>query len=280
MIKFYLTMHMPHILATSPVPLCVSHRRLAGRRTLPKARVGWMLDSGGFSELSLFGGWQTSPQDYVAAVRRYDREIGKLEWAAPQDWMCEPDMLALTGLTVLEHQRRTVENFKLLQRLWYAETDDESPFMPPLQGDVEGEHVRCAEMYLDAGIDVRDYEIVGLGSVCRRSRTDEIGAIVAEVRAAIDPKLPLHGFGVKTLGLRKYGDQLTTADSMAWSEDARKAALKGRGKLCGTEHPRDAKACTNCVPYAMQWRERVLDLPSTHYRQYETTYLPWWEEAA
>ena len=34
-----------------------------------------------------------------------------LEWAAPMDWMCEPAMLARTGLTVEDHQRRTVANF-------------------------------------------------------------------------------------------------------------------------------------------------------------------------
>jgi hypothetical protein len=100
--------HMPHWLAELDVPLFVSHRRLAGRRTLPRARTGWALDSGGFTELSMFGGWRTAAEDYVAAVRRYATEIGNLEWAAPMDWRCEPVMLAKTGLDVPDHQRRTV----------------------------------------------------------------------------------------------------------------------------------------------------------------------------
>ncbi len=33
-----------------------------------------------------------------------------LDWA-PMDWMCEPAMLARTGLTVEDHQRRTSANF-------------------------------------------------------------------------------------------------------------------------------------------------------------------------
>ena len=100
---FYLGTHMDGWLAHVGVPLFVSHRRLARRKTLPKARTGWALDSAAFSELSLYGGWRTTPEEYVAAVKRYDREIGQLEWAPGQDWPCESDMLARTGLSVEEH---------------------------------------------------------------------------------------------------------------------------------------------------------------------------------
>jgi hypothetical protein len=55
------------------------------------------LDSGGFTELRLHGGWRTTAAEYVTVVRRYRDQIGCLEWAAPQDWMCEPFMLAKTG---------------------------------------------------------------------------------------------------------------------------------------------------------------------------------------
>lgn len=41
----------------------------------------------GFSELPCTGGWRTTAAEYVAAVKRYDTEIGKLAWAAPQDLM-------------------------------------------------------------------------------------------------------------------------------------------------------------------------------------------------
>jgi integrase len=57
------------------------------RRRLPRARCRWALDSGGFTELSLFGRWQTTPAAYAAAVARYTDQIGKLAWASPQDWM-------------------------------------------------------------------------------------------------------------------------------------------------------------------------------------------------
>ena len=77
--------HQPNFLATAGVRLFVSHRRLAARKTLPPAAAGWALDSGGFSELSLYGDRRTTARDYNAAVRRYDDEMGKLEWAAFQD---------------------------------------------------------------------------------------------------------------------------------------------------------------------------------------------------
>lgn len=84
---FYLGTHQPGWLTKAGVPLFISHRRLAGYRRLPRARAGWALDSGGFSEMSMFGEWRTTPATYVAAVERYDGQIGQLKWAAPPDWM-------------------------------------------------------------------------------------------------------------------------------------------------------------------------------------------------
>ena len=55
--------------------VALAHVVQAGR---PFERTGWALDSGGFSELSRYGGWRTTPEDYVAAVKRYDRQVGQL----------------------------------------------------------------------------------------------------------------------------------------------------------------------------------------------------------
>jgi hypothetical protein len=243
---FYLGTHQPGWLARLDVPLFVSHRRLAAYRRLPVARVGWALDSGGFSELSLYGEWRTTPEEYVTAVRRYDTQVGRLGWAAPQDWMCEPAILAKTGLTVAEHQRRTVANFIRLEQRW---DDVECPFMPVLQGWARGDYLQILDMYADAGVDLREYPVIGLGSVCRRQATAEIGDIVTAL-LAVDPGMPLHGFGVKTAGLRAYGHLLGSADSMAWSYNARRGT---RRSGCSGH-----KNCANCLPYALGWRDRVL----------------------
>ena len=125
------------------------------------------------------------PEEYVTAVKRYDREIGQLDWAAPMDLMCEADMLARTGLTVLEHQRRTVSNFVLLERLWH-ESDDtvnpESPFMPVLQGGQEpASYLQCWDLYGEAGVDLGNYPLVGVGSVCRQHES-EIRAVLKAIR--------------------------------------------------------------------------------------------------
>lgn len=246
---FYLGAHMPHWLATAGVPLFVSHRRLAGRRSLPRATTDWALDSGGFSELSLFGEWRTTPEQYVDAVRRYDTETGRLSWAAPQDWMCEPVMLARTGLSVAEHQERTVLNYLRLQELWAGMTNVESPFIPVLQGWARDDYLRCWDLYHRHGVDLSNVFLVGLGSVCRRQATGELGDIVRAIRG-LDPGVPLHGFGVKTRGLQLYGPELESADSMAWSFEARR-----EDPLPGCV---GHKNCANCLTYALAWRDRVL----------------------
>jgi len=67
-------------------------------------------------------------------------------------------------------------------------------------------------------------------------------------------ELPVHGFGVKTQGLAVYGAQLTSADSLAWSLDARRS-----DPLPGHAH----KSCSNCLEYASQWRADLLDQVDT-----------------
>lgn len=247
MTVFYLGTCQVNWLATAGVPLFVSHRRLAGRKTLPRATAEWALDSGGFTELSLFGEWRTTAREYNAAVRRYDDEIGKLAFAAPQDSMVEPQQLARTGLSLGEHQRRTVANFQELRDLWHG-PDYNMPYAPVLQGWTTDDYRRCGDMYYDAGVDLSQFPIVGVGSVCRRQGTAVIGDVIAAIRRD-DPEIPLHAFGVKVAGLHLYGDQLCSADSMAWSRQAR-----WDPPMPGHTH----QSCSNCLTYALAWRQRVL----------------------
>jgi hypothetical protein len=60
----------------------------------------------------------------------------------------------------------------------------------------------------------------------------------------------IHAFRVKTQGLAAYGHVLTSADSMAWSLDARRS-----DPLPGHTH----KSCANCLAYAASWRDQLLD---------------------
>ena len=217
--RCYLGTHQTSWLArlnAANVPLFVSHRRLVGRVSRhERATQSWALDSGGFSELSLFGRWTISPEEYVASVRRYQSEIGMMDWAAIQDWMCEPFILDKTGLTVAEHQRRSVQSY-----LDLCDLAPEIPWVPVLQGWAPNDYLRHRAMYADAGVDLAALSTVGLGSVCRRQHTDEVGPIIQHF---FDAGVKLHGFGFKVKGLEKYGHLFKSADSMAWSFQARRS---------------------------------------------------------
>ena len=240
---FYLGAHHPHWLWRATFPLFISHHRLVRRRSpLRPAACRWALDSGGFTELSMHGRWITPAAEYAAAVDRYACQAGQLDFAAPQDWMCEPHILARTGLSVREHQERTIASYLELRAL-----APDLPFIPVVQGWHLADYLRCVQMYRTAGVDLARQPLTGVGSVCRRQSTGQIAVVITALAAL---GLRLHGFGIKTSGLHRYGHLLTSADSMAWSYAARRApALPG----C-TSH----RNCANCLTYATAWRQHIL----------------------
>lgn len=243
--QFWLGVHHPNWLATAGVPLFVSRRTLADRKTLPQAAASWALDSGGFTELSMYGEFQTSAKQYAAEISRFEDGIGRLDWAAPQDWMCEPVMLKKTGLNVFEHQSRTVRSFLELRDLG-------APVIPVLQGWVRSDYERCIEMYEAFGVDLQAEPVVGLGSVCRRSSSLSLHLLLWQLSFY---GLRLHGFGLKGKTFVEDGALLASADSMAWSYRARREA-----PYPGHSH----KNCANCLEYALDWRTELLDKAATH----------------
>jgi hypothetical protein len=242
--QFFLGTHRPNWLADprfEGVPLFVS------RRTMPKRLVPaiteWALDSGGFTELNMHGGWKTTPKEYAADVRRFRDEVGRMAWAAPQDWMCEPHVIEKTGLSVEEHQRRTVDNFLELRAL-----APDLPIIPVLQGWSLADYWRCEDLYEDAGVRLQQEPVVGVGTVCRRQGTAEAATILQTLAGS---GLRIHGFGVKRAGLAQSAHVLASADSLAWSFRARRSPpLPG--------HEARHKNCANCPDYALQWRNRIV----------------------
>ncbi len=273
--------------------LFVSHRRLAkdgrdySRSRYRRATVsGWALDSGGFSEIDKHGRYSYLASEYVWAMRRYDAEIGRLEWAAPMDWMCEPQQVERTGLSVREHQERTVANFLELCNEWWLLDDvrtgielripgyrsqrDPSlcPIMPVIQGWTLADYLRCVDLYEQAGVHLSDYQIVGVGSVCRRSNTTEGVRLLRALHRELEQRYPghvdrsggiypsglsLHAFGVTTAVLKRIPGVVETADSRAWCM----AGMK-RGGRC--RHPASGVAWEqNCPSYAVEWLGRVQD---------------------
>lgn len=205
---------------------------------LPRAKGPVVIDSGGFSELLLYGRWRTTQARYVYDCRRYQLSLGHVVWYAIQDWMCEPVMVAKTGLSVLEHQRRTIESY-----LGLVAAAPELPWLPVLQGWEQADYARHLADYRAAGVQASYF---GLGSVCRRQGTAEAEWIVRDLTWR---GVSLHAFGFKERGLRAIGHLLHSADSMAWSYNARR-----HPPMPGHTH----KSCANCVTYALDWRARLL----------------------
>jgi hypothetical protein len=238
--RFYLGTHQPAWLSRDlGVPLLVSHRRLAGRRSLPRASGPWALDSGGFTELSLHGRWRFDERTYVTAVRRYSTEIGQLAFAAPMDSMTERHVLARTGASLRRHQRMTVTNYLCLKEL-----APELPFIPVLQGDSVADYFRCADWYEHHGVDLAALPLVGVGSICRRQHTGQVERIV---RSLATRGYRLHAFGAKVLGLERYSDAIVSSDSMSWS-------MRGRYVPgCAPSH----RSESNCLRFALSWHHRI-----------------------
>jgi hypothetical protein len=240
--RFYLGTHQPGWLDWAGVPLFVSDVRLSDRKQLPIAAAPWALDSGGFSIISA-GRQFDPPAVYAARVRRYQRHIGKLAWAAPQDWMCEPFIVAKTGLSVTEHQWRTIDNLFELRGI-----APDLPFIPVLQGFEVDDYLTHVDFYRNVGVDLRNEPLVGVGSICRRQGETVAGEIFQALHNVGVTRL--HGFGLKKRGLAKFGHLLDSADSMAWSFDARR-----RPRLADCLMH---KNCANCPRYALRWRTQLL----------------------
>jgi hypothetical protein len=285
-LAFILGIHKPAWLAEVAFPTMVSRRTLAPYRTLPEAKGPWVLDSGGFTELKLFGEWRLTVAQYIALVRRFAREVGNLRWAAPMDWMCERAIIqgseeegfVGTHLSVAEHQRRTLRNFLELR----AGAPD-LPWIPVLQGWARGEYLDHLEAYARAGVDLTREPVVGFGSVCRRGATMPTVLLIAEL---LEEGIPLHCFGFKSEGIREIeallqvvrarmsarGARLRlSADSMAWSFHAsHRPPLPGHDQP-GPGRPEGHHTCANCLEYAALWRAKLLEAIRWPDRPWEVT---------
>lgn len=253
--KFYLGTGNPSWLWGKPNthPLFVSARRIRRYKTLKPANVSWSCDSGGFTELSMFDKWVTTPEQYVDELYRMQAEIGLMDWASPQDWMCEPHMIAKTGKTVEEHQQLSCLNFVRLRQL-----GPDLPIIPVLQGWQPDDYRNHVDMYKSYGVELRDYSTVGLGSFCRRANVSGVRELVVDLA---QDGLKLHGFGLKQDGLKLFKNHLVSSDSMAWSFTARIAGWKNV-YLCGVPHVK-AKNCNECHVWATMWADGVLETEQT-----------------
>lgn len=220
----------------------VSVNRLRTRKA-PMQVGDWIMDSGAFTEISRHGRYRASVAEYAAEVRRWATNgSGRLLAAAAQDYMCEPFIVKITGLSVAEHQRLTIERYDALR----AEDCAGVYVLPVLQGFDPADYVRHVRAYGDR-LDLGAW--VGVGSVCKRNGTpDQVAAVLMAIKGE-RPDLLLHGFGLKTTALAHpfVRSMLHSADSMAWSFAARK---EGR-------NPNDWRE-------AAKWRDKIASRPVQH----------------
>lgn len=216
-VRFFCGLHQPS--DAKHFDACfVSVNRLRGRKG-PFRVTDWIMDSGAFTEISTHGAYRHSVAEYAAEIRRWATN-GNLLAAVAQDWMCEPWIVAKTGLSVQEHQRMTIERYDALQ----AEDTAGVYVMPVLQGYEPDEYVHHIRLYGDR---LARGAWVGVGSICKRNANPwAIEAVLLAIHSE-RPDLQLHGFGLKATALRSalVFDLLHTADSMAWSYQAR---MEGR----------------------------------------------------
>jgi hypothetical protein len=199
--------------------VCISVNRVRGRKSpvlIGRENEGAaLLDSGAFTELAAHGCYRHSVREYAAQVRRLHSLIN-LDACVAQDYMCEPIMLAKTGLTIAEHQRLTIRRYDAL-----LACDLPCYVLPVLQGFDPDEYEAHIRAY---GSRLQPHMWVGVGSVCKRNSQPASVARVLQAIKRARPDLRLHGFGVKLTALQHPAvrDLLYSADSMAWSYHARK----------------------------------------------------------
>lgn len=253
-VKFYVGLHQPADAQHFSLA-CISINRLRNRRkAVPCGEV--LVDSGAFTEISKHGHYRHSVEEYAAELYRlHTSGVVQIAAAVAQDYMCEPFILAKTGLTIEEHQCLTIERYDALVSELERLFNGPVPFhvMPVLQGFAPQDYVDHIRMYGDR---LKPGMWVGVGSVCKRQGDPRAIMRVLQAIAAERPDLLLHGFGVKITSLLHAGVRalLATADSMAWSFAARKQgrdANDWREAERLVERVRDA-ANQNSQPWQME----------------------------
>jgi hypothetical protein len=201
----------------------------------------WMMDSGAFTELKNHGRYRHSPAEYAAQIRRW-RRCGDLLAACSQDYMCEPFILGRTGLTLVDHQRLTIERYDKIRAALRSRRPirrrgvsrprpcliaprqlrrrPRTYLMPVIQGYQPSDYVAHIRQY---GARLALGAWVGVGSVCKRNGDPRAIEAVLLAITLERPDLRLHGFGLKQTALTSpiVHDLLATCDSLAWSFAAR-----------------------------------------------------------
>lgn len=218
----------------------------------------WIMDSGAFSEIKLHGKYTFTLDYYLNYIKEYNPNF-----FVNCDYMCEPSQLERTGLTIKEHQEKTIEN-----QIYLYDKKNEMGIKSILMGTLQGwkifDYLDHIDMMKERGI-LLDY--MGVGSICRRFKTKEIVKILKWINYEI-PDIKLHGFGVKikVLEYPEVFKYMYSCDSMAWTYTGRGFAEFGKhgilfGKKCLIDSSficnKKADDCASCIRFMCYWVDRI-----------------------
>ena len=223
------------------------------RSPLPSNGKFWILDSGGFSFLKKFGKYPMSEVAYFKHALSLNPNF-----IVSMDWMCEPNAIRKTGLSVKKHIENTVSSLwsilNFVERK-YGEIDNgASPLsiLPTIIGVIQGwtieDYLYCIGLLRDQGL-ILPY--MGVGTLCRRNSEKQIIRILRTIKREL-PGVKLHGFGIKTSVLKypEARELLYSVDSAAW------------GHYCYNVSGKDAKA-----PILSEWYRKNDQLAQPHPNQ-------------
>jgi hypothetical protein len=186
----------------------VSH---ATKNNIPFEGPEWMIDSGGYSTLASNPEYESSVDDYVDYLEKYEERISRY---VLRDWACEPDLLREWDRDVRQHQNWTIRDHVACREQVAARGLDMEP-VAVLQGYELSDYLYHFEYLREHGL-LTDH--LGIGSICRRGQEDEMQSLLLQLRQEIPDRITLHGFGVKKTVLEDPDvvDALDTVDSNAW----------------------------------------------------------------
>lgn len=181
------------------------------------------LDSAGFVLAVKERGIPWSVDDYIALAASFPfRRFSSLD-------LCVEPEIAHDRPEVLDRIARTIQ----LNRACHARAVDTGiahAFMPVIQGRRPEDYLRSWEGIAHL---VRPGQVIGVGSLCRRSvgGAEGLVAVVDRLDRTLPDGVRLHGFGVKGTALSllaSFGTRVASIDSQAYGIAARREAHAAR----------------------------------------------------
>lgn len=189
--------------------VCISLNRLRKRKA-PINIQDWIIDNGAF-HLLISGGTHYPVED-VVKILRFFGSCGRLRGFISQDWLCQPEILQVTGLSVQESQILTIGRYdQLLSAL------DGFPYLiPVIQGQSSDDYLRHLEQYNQR---IKPGAWVAVGGLKGHS-PQEVEDILLKIKL-VRRDLRLHGCG---LGSRLLKGNIL---GLLYSADSSSAGLQG-----------------------------------------------------